>query len=108
MSLLSRLTDKSWETPGIQGFADPQDYRPAAAKVGLYVYFGVACVFFSLIVAAYVVRMGVGVHGAAEHGGGQDWQPMPEPPMLWVNTAVLFASSAAWEVARRAALDLSW
>jgi cytochrome c oxidase subunit 3 len=108
MSLLSRLTEKSWETPGIQGFAEPDSYRPAAAKVGLYLYFGVGCVLFSLLIAAYLVRMGVGVHGAVEHGGGQDWQRMPKPPLLWINTAVLLASSAAWEVARRAAQELVW
>jgi cytochrome c oxidase subunit 3 len=108
MSLLGRLTEKSWETPGIAGFAEPDSYRPAAARVGLYVYFGVACVLFSLIIAAYLVRMGAGVHGAAEHGGGRDWRPMPEPPLLWINTVVLLASSLAWEVARRAAHDLEW
>lgn len=108
MSLLSRLTEKSWETPGIHGFAEPDSYRPAAPRVGLYVYFGVACVLFSLIIAAYLVRMGVGLHGAAEHGGGQDWRPMPEPPLIWINSAVLIASSAAWEIARRAAHRLEW
>jgi cytochrome c oxidase subunit 3 len=108
MSLLGRLTEKSWETPGIHGFAEPDSYRPAAARVALYLYFGVAGVLFTLIIAAYLVRMGVGVHGAAEHGGGQDWRPMPEPPLLWINTAVLAASSLAWEVARRAARELAW
>lgn len=103
MSLFSRLTDKSWETPGIQGIAEPDSYRPAAARVGLYVYFGVACVLFSLIVAAYLVRMGVGIHGSATHGTAEDWQAMPEPPLLWINSAVLVASSLAWDIARRAA-----
>lgn len=108
MSLFSRLTEKSWESPGIQGFAEPESYRPAAAKVGLYLYFGVAGVLFSLIIAAYLVRMGVGVHGAAEHGSARDWQPMPKPPLLWINSAVLVAGSLAWEVARRAAHDFAW
>jgi cytochrome c oxidase subunit 3 len=106
MSLLSRLSEKSWETPGVAGFAEPDSYRPAAERVGLYAYFGVASVLFSLIIMAYLVRIGAGVHGAAEHGGGQDWRPMPKPPLLGINTAVLLASSLAWEVARRAALDL--
>lgn len=108
MSLLSRLAEKSWERPGIDGFAEPDSYRPAAARVGLYAYFGVACVLFSLIVAAYLVRMGVGVHGAAAHGTAGDWRPMPEPPLLWINSAVLVASSLAWEVARRSARALEW
>jgi cytochrome c oxidase subunit 3 len=108
MSLLSRLSEKSWETPGVVGFAEPDSYRPAAERVGLYVYFGVACVLFSLLIMAYLVRMGVGVHGAAEHGGGQDWRSMPKPPLLWINTAVLVTSSLAWEVARRAVYELEW
>lgn len=106
MKLFGRLAEKSWETPGIHGFAEPDSYRPAAAKVGLFVYFGVACVLFSLIIAAYLVRMGVGIHGTAAHGSGQDWHPMPEPPLLWINSAVLVASSLAWEAARRAVRDL--
>ena len=108
MSLLRRLTEKSWEAPGAHGFAEPDSYRPAAARVGLYVYFGVVCVLFSLIVAAYIVRMGVGLHGAEAHGNAQDWRPMPEPPLLWINSLVLIASSIAWEAARRAAHDLAW
>jgi cytochrome c oxidase subunit 3 len=29
-----------------------------------------------------------------------DWHPMPEPPLLWVNSFVLLLSSIAWEAAR--------
>lgn len=108
MSLLRRLTEKSWETPGIHGLAEPDSYRPAAARVGLYVYFGVVCVLFSLIVAAYVVRMDMGLHGDAAHGTAQDWRPMPEPPLLWINSLILIASSLAWEIARHAARNLAW
>jgi cytochrome c oxidase subunit III len=104
MTLLRRLTEKSWQSPGLHGFAEPVEYRPAAATVGLYVYFGVAGVLFSLIVAAYVVRMGM--PGAMDHGGGADWRRMPEPLLLWLNTGVLVASSVAWEMARRAARAL--
>ena len=99
MSLFSRLTEKSWLTPGAEGFEDPADYRPTAMAVGLYVYFAIAAVIFSLIVAAYLMRMGI--HEAMGHASG-DWRPMPEPVLLWVNTAILVMSSVAWEVARRA------
>lgn len=101
MSLLSRLTQKSWETPGIDGLGPPEDYRPPAAQVGLYVYMCVAAAIFSLIAAAYIGRMGS--HGLMAHMAGTDWRPMPEPPLLWINTAILLASSLAWEKARRAA-----
>lgn len=101
MSLLSRLTQKSWETPGLDGLGPPEDYRPPAAQVGLYVYLCVAAGLFALITAAYIARMGS--HGLMAHMAGTDWRPMPEPPLLWINTAILLASSVAWEKARRAA-----
>lgn len=102
MSLISRLAEKSWETPGVGDHREPESYRPAAATVGVYVYFGVATVIFTLIAAAYLVRMGL--PATMEHGAGEDWRPMPEPPLLWINTAVLVLSSLAWEAARHAAL----
>lgn len=98
MSLFSRLGDKSWQTPGVEGYAEPSDYRPAAATVGLFVYFGVATGFFGLMTAAYLMRMDVMAHGA-----GNDWRSLPEPPLLWINTGILVACSLAWETARRAA-----
>lgn len=101
MSLLSRLTQKSWETPGLDGLGAPEDYRPPAATVGLYVYLAVAAVIFALIAAAYVARMGS--HGLMAHTAGTDWRSMPEPPLIWINTLILLASSLAWEAARRAA-----
>lgn len=101
MSLFRRLTDKSWQTPGAQVFAEPEDYRPAATTVGLVVYLAVASVIFSLLATAYVMRMGMA--GTMEHGIVADWRPMPEPPLLWVNTAFLVASSLAWEAARHVA-----
>lgn len=101
MSLIGRLAERSWEAPGVDGLREPGSYRPAAATVGVYVYFGVATVIFALIMAAYLMRMGLPT--AMDHGAGEDWHPMPEPPMLWINTVVLILSSLAWEIARRAA-----
>ena len=101
MSLIARLAEKSWETPGFDDLREPDSYRPAAATVGVYLYFGVATVIFTLLTAAYLMRMGF--PSAADHGIGDDWRPMPEPPLLWINTAILILSSLAWETARRAA-----
>lgn len=101
MSLFRRLAEKSWQTPGGERFADPVGYRPAASTVGLYVYFGVATVIFTLMTAAYLIRMGM--PQMMEHGTSGDWRPMPEPTLLWINTAILVASSVGWEAARRAA-----
>ena len=69
MSLLSRLSQKSWATPGIDGLGPPEDYRPPAAQVGLYVYMCVAAAIFALIAAAYIARMGS--HGLMAHKIGR-------------------------------------
>lgn len=96
MSLFSRLTEKSWEGPGADA-VDPASYRPPAARVAVIVYFGVITVLFGLISSAYVMRMGMPGMG---HGAMGDWRPMPEPPLLWINSFVLLLSSLAWEAAR--------
>jgi cytochrome c oxidase subunit 3 len=96
MSLIGRLTEKSWEGPAPEA-PDPASYRPPAAQVLMIVYFGVMTVLFGLIASAYVMRMGL--PGSAHRTFG-DWQPMPEPPLIWVNSAVLVLSSLAWEAAR--------
>lgn len=104
MSIFSRLAEKSWENPGNQGLADPEDYRPDAVTVGVYVYFGVATIIFTLMAAAYLVRQGMDT--LMDHGiDGSDWVAMPEPALLWVNTGILAASSLAFELARLSARD---
>ena len=62
------------------------------AKLGLWVFMGVVTVLFSIIVSAYVTRMGFA-----------DWRPLPEPRLLWLNTGVLILSSAAMQWAQVAA-----
>jgi cytochrome c oxidase subunit III len=96
MSLFSRLTEKSWEAPGGEA-VDPATYRPPAARVGVIVYFGVITVLFGLVSSAYVMRMGMPSMG---QGAMSDWEPMPKPPLLWINSFVLLLSSLAWEAAR--------
>lgn len=100
MSLIARLTEKSWETPGVAAYADPDSYRPEATKVGLIVLIAVITMLFSLITAAYVMRMGL--HGPLGHGGG-DWVRLAEPPLLWVNTGLLVLSSLVFHRATLAA-----
>jgi cytochrome c oxidase subunit 3 len=94
MTLIARLTERSWEP---ESDRDDRGDRPSAGAVGLSVYAAVATVMFSLLGAAYMMRMGL--HPAMGHGG--DWTPMPDPPLLWINSALLLAASIAWEVARR-------
>ncbi|HEY9554841.1 cytochrome c oxidase subunit 3 [Allosphingosinicella sp.] len=95
MSLFTRLGEKSWETPGSDR-PDPATYRPPAAQVMMLVYFGVITILFGLVSSAYFMRMGMPGMGHA----AMDWRPMPEPPLIWINTAVLLLASLAWEAAR--------
>lgn len=66
--------------------------RPPAAKVGLGIFLAVAGCLFSLLCAAFFMRM-----------DAPDWQAPPIPGILWFNTAVLIASSLALHLAGRAA-----
>lgn len=108
MSLFARLGEKSWEHPG-SWHADPETYRPPAAKVLLVLYFGVAAMLFTLVTSAYLMRMGL---AGMAHGPMGDWQPVPEPPLLWVNTGILALASVAWEGAqigvRRGSRPIGW
>ena len=58
---------------------------------GLSVAVAAILMFFMALASSYIVRKGTGT----------DWQPIPVPGILWVNTAVLVVSSMTVEVARR-------
>jgi cytochrome c oxidase subunit III len=104
MTILSRLAEKSWEPASDRDPAVPSRSRPSAGSVGLAVYLAVAMVMFSLLGAAYFMRMGL----HASMGHADDWIPMPDPPLLWINSAILVASSVAWEIARRSDAEGPW
>lgn len=74
--------------------AGAQDVHPGvldrpAVKTALIVFLAVATSLFALFISAYAMRMHVG-----------DWTALHEPLLLWVNTGVLFVTSAAihWSV----------
>lgn len=71
--------------------------RPAA-KTALWVFLGVATSLFVLFVSAYAMRLGLA-----------DWNPLPRPRLLMLNTALLVCASLAMEwtvhAARRADQD---
>ncbi|WP_097090764.1 cytochrome c oxidase subunit 3 [Novosphingobium sp. Chol11] len=97
MTILARLAEKSWEPASDRDPAASSGPRPSAGGIGLGVYFAVALVMFSLLGAAYVMRMGL----HASMGHADDWVAVPDPPLLWINSGILAASSIAWEIARR-------
>jgi cytochrome c oxidase subunit 3 len=60
--------------------------RPQA-RVALWVFLAVATSLFALFVSAYAMRL----------GGLSDWQPLPRPRLLMLNTALLVAASLAMQ-----------
>jgi cytochrome c oxidase subunit 3 len=63
-----------------------------ASFIGLFVLLAASIMVFAAFTWAFVFRRGL----------SDDWARMPKPPILFVNTAVLVASSFALEMARRA------
>lgn len=103
MSMFGALTDKPWLSPGIGTRTDVKEdaeRRAADAGVFLGVFLGVVAALFALIASAYLMRMGA--HGPIGHGAA-DWARLAEPPLLWINTAVLVLSSLALHAAMVAA-----
>jgi cytochrome c oxidase subunit III len=97
--LVRKLSAKSWETQPA-GAAEVSGNRFPPARVGLWVFLAVITSLFGLFVSAYYMRMGG--HGAGGETVVQDWAPLPDPPVLWLNTAILIAASVAMQMARSA------
>jgi cytochrome c oxidase subunit 3 len=57
---------------------------------GLWAFLGTVAMLFLGFTSAYILRR-----------ASADWQPLKAPPILWVNTAALLASSVSLEMARR-------
>lgn len=92
--LVSKLTAKSWETPGDIDEVDSRGAaatRTAPARMGLWAFLAVVTSFFGLFISAYTERMEV-----------PDWTPLAEPNLLWFNTLVLILGSVALQRARGA------
>ena len=72
--------------------SDSHGFRLPTARVFLSVFLGVVTAIFGLLTAAYFVRMTYA-----------DWQSLPVPALLWLNTAILILSSVALQWARTSA-----
>jgi len=81
--------ENAWEND--IGTGEPGASR-SASFIGLFVLLAASVMVFVALTWAFVFRRGV----------SGDWTSMPKPPILFVNTAVLLASSVALEMARRA------
>lgn len=60
------------------------------ARLGLWLFLGTITMLFVGFTSAYIARR-----------ASSDWQPLAVPGLLWANTALLLASSATVEGARR-------
>jgi len=85
VSLFSQLAEKPWaaEQAAIDDLHSGGEFTLPAPQVGLRVFLGFASVLFTLFIVVYVERMVF-----------SDWHALPEPWLLWVNTAILVFSSA--------------
>ncbi len=77
---------------------DPVENQPGRgvlnidpAKIGLFSFIAVVTSLFALFLSAYMMRMKLG-----------DWRPLPEPDLLWANTAILVLASFAFQLTRNA------
>ncbi|KAF2992491.1 cytochrome c oxidase subunit 3 [Methylocystis sp. MJC1] len=87
------ILEASWLQEGeIAAYRGKDGRRPNAAKTGLVVFLAVALCLFSLLAAAFFMRM-----------GSYDWLSAPLPRILWFNTVALIAASGALHVASTAA-----
>ena len=62
--------------------------REDLARLGLWMFLGTVTMLFAAFASAYLVRR-----------SGSDWEHIALPSILWLNTAVLAASSGALEAA---------
>ena len=91
MSIFSTLSTKPWVAE--RGYvSDSHGFRLPTARVFLSVFLGVVTAIFGLLTAAYFIRMTYA-----------DWQSLPVPALLWLNTAILILSSVALQWARTSA-----
>ena len=65
--------------------------RPSAAQTGVWIAIGTISMSFAALTSALIVRQ----------SGASDWQHFQLPPLLYLNTLVLLASSVTLEWSRR-------
>src|SRR5690606_35308012 len=87
MSMLRSVADKPWEyQPPSQETGPESAFGFSPERVALALFLVVVGIIFSLLGVTYFLRMDLG-----------DWVPLADPSMLWVNTAVLVASSVFFQ-----------
>src|SRR5262245_44032505 len=82
--------DRGWGGDG-GGGSEGRGSSRRASFTGLFVLLAASTMVFAAFTSAFVVRRGL----------GNDWNGIPKPTILWVNTAVLLTSSVVLDVSRR-------
>ena len=96
MSIFSTLSQKPWmaDQAAIDNNHIGQAVSMPLSRVALYVLMAVIGVLFSLFSVAYIGRMAYG-----------DWRTLPEPTLLWLNTAIIMLSSISFHRATKNAKE---
>ena len=94
MGIFDQLTAKPWLDEGevLEGPGQVVAGTGAIPQFALKVFLAVATVLFTLFFVTYLERL---IYS--------DWRPMPEPWLLWLNTAILVAGSIGMQRAWKAA-----
>ena len=97
MVILSQLREKSWAQPdGASLLRAAPSISRTPTEVGLLVFLASITGFFTLLLISYNGRILL----------GNDWVPVPDPTILWINTSLLILSSIAIHRARKHARAL--
>ena len=67
-----------------------RDSAPFQYRIGVWVGIAAILMMFAALTSAYVFR-----------AGGRGWQTFSVPPLLWVSTGLILASSVTFELARK-------
>ena len=91
MSIFETLAQKPWlpSQEKKDNLHTGKSFEFDSSRVALICFLGSITALFSLFFVAYVGRMAYG-----------DWRILPEPPLLWINTAVLIISSFLFQKAK--------
>ena len=87
--MIQKLKTKPWIEKGPIELGPDNVASMRPEKIGLWAFLIVVASLFGLFISAYSIRMGLA-----------DWRPLPEPGVLWLNTALLVLGSIAFQWAR--------
>jgi cytochrome c oxidase subunit 3 len=76
---------------------DAVTLREDQVRLGLWMFLATVTMLFAAFTSAYIVRR-----------SGSDWHAIALPPILWLNTAILGASSVGLEWAERSGRGNRW